>query len=99
MPSLPWTPLQVGAALYVGIGLLVFLTIAVRGPKVRRPLTPKSPLWGAKDNSRNTLFLFIQIFYFGAIRPVIAIVLWPIWLFWLVFSTERVQTWLDGDDM
>jgi hypothetical protein len=99
MPPVPRTPLQVFAALYVGIGLLVFFIIAFRGGKVRRPFNPNSPLWDAKDNSRNALFGFIQIFTFGSIGPVIAILFWPIWLLWLVYSTERVQKWLDDDKM
>ena len=81
MFSNPW---QAGITVYLIIGLVVVGIVSFRGMRLRPP--PNSgPLWEQKDNTRNTLFLFLA----GKVHPigvVIEIVLWPLWLVLLLLS-------------
>ena len=76
------TPLGLGIAIYLLIGLLVAGFIAIRGMKLHRP--PKNGLlWDRRDNARNTLFLFQSIVLLSPIAFIIELVLWPLVLLFL----------------
>jgi len=98
MLSTPFTPLQIGGAVYVIAGLLVKGIVAIRGMKFRRDTLPGGPLWDARDNSRNTLFVLLAATDWNLIGILFQILLWPIWVVWLVLSTGRIQKFFEHDD-
>jgi hypothetical protein len=70
----------------------------VRGLKIRRSHFKGEPVWDSRDNGGNSLFMFLAATDWHPVGIVFQILLWPIWLVWLVFSTQRGQKWLEGDD-
>ena len=76
------TPLGVGIALYLSIGVLVVGFILWRGLKLRRP--PQDGLrWDKKDNAPNILFLLQSVFLLFPIVVIIELFLWPLVLLFL----------------
>ena len=98
MPPIHSTSLQFVAGLYVFAGLAVKGIVLFRGLKLRRSHFKGEPVWDSRDNSGNSLFMFLAATDWHPVGIVFQILLWPIWLVWLVFSTQRVQKWLEGDD-
>jgi hypothetical protein len=95
---MPSTPLQLGAIVYVLVGLLLKGIVVFRGMKWRRSIHTGGPLWDAKDNSRNALFVFLAMADFHPVAIVLQILLWPAWLVWLVISSQRIQKLLQDDN-
>jgi hypothetical protein len=93
-----WTSLQIAAALYVFAGLTVKGIVVFRGMRIRRSQFKGEPVWDSQDNSRNALFMFLAAADVHPIGIGFQLLLWPIWLVWLAFSTRRVQKWLESQD-
>ncbi|SRR6266568_607027 len=76
------TPLGIGIALYLSIGVLVVGFIAWRGLKLRRP--PQDGFaWDKKDNAPNILFLLQGVALLFPIAVIIELFLWPLVLLFL----------------
>jgi len=59
MPPIHSTSLQFVAGLYVFAGLAVKGIVLFRGLKIRRSHFKGEPVWDSRDNSGNSLFMFL----------------------------------------
>jgi len=97
MPPIHSTSLQFVAGLYVFAGLAVKGIALFRGLKIRRSHFIGEPVWDSRDNSGDSLFMFLAATDWHPVGIVFQILLWPIW-FDSSFSTQRVQNMARGDD-